>query len=413
MASCRIVRGNFKLTLLLGGVLLLRSLEGVQSLEVPPLFMLDLSLPPQDRWNGAVQMILDRHPWEYSFGAVFAGHAQLFNALTASNYVSLARAIRVHWPETAGELEGIALQFARIGHPEVSFQYLAAWHYYHELAHSDIAPQVPVRECTGIIVQKQDGSIVHGANMDQQPEQVRNLTLQLHVVDGSGATVFRGVDWYAILSTGVSRAVRQHFASVQENWRSTHTLSLDSVIADIEEGTISQMLIFRRAFVGAHLAMLSGSSPNFQDFILNMTKTRLAAPFYVIAAGSHHGEGVVIARNLVGSDNTTTFGPEWFLCQCNTDRWLPDDPTDPRRTASEKLLQHLGAEEGTSQLGLFAVLSAYPVKNPHTAFTAIMSASTGEFHAYVRQASCPVDPSASIVEEKRYCNGKNDASISV
>ena len=58
--------------------------------------------------------------------------------------------------------------------------------------------------------------------------------------------------------------------------------------------------------------------------------------------------------------------------------------------------------EAASSLGGFAVASTYPVHNPHTAYTAIMSAASGELHAYVRDAMCPENPGA-VPSDQRYC----------
>jgi N-acylethanolamine-hydrolysing acid amidase len=146
---------------------------------------------------------------------------------------------------SAAELRGICDEFAYLHHP-VSFEYLAAWVYYHELAHTDL--QAPSfrrpRSCTGLIVSASaDNSrigtdsmgggagagvgggggvvITHVANMDQTPEAVRNITLRVHIVRGS-ITVAEGADWYWF-TTGLSRMVRRGVASVQENWRDVGT----------------------------------------------------------------------------------------------------------------------------------------------------------------------------------------------
>lgn len=386
-------------------------LSQVKSFDVPPTFTLDLSLAPEHRWDGSLAMLLSRHPYEFSFGPVFAAHnTSLFSNLLGSHFALISKAVRRHWPETAAELLGIVQQFAAVGHSEVSFEYLAAWLYFHELAHSDIAAGIEERECTGILTQSFDGSVLHGSNMDQEPMAARNLTLHIRAVDRHGELIFEGVDWYTLLSTGVSRAVRKGLASVQENWRHSQPRPLADVLSDIEDGAISQMLLFRRFFTTAHAAALAGTSLTFDDFVQNVTNSRLAAPFYIVAGGARRGQGVVIARDLTGAVDISRLGrptenssSDLFLCQCNTDRWLPDDLADPRRTAAETLLRRLGSWEGTTQLDLFAVMSSYPVHNPHTAYTAMMSAATGEFHAYIREAVCPVDPDASVVFDKRYC----------
>ena len=366
------------------------------TLELPPRFVLDLGKPPQQRWEGALDLILSKHPFEESFLPVFQEHNKsLFNHLGPSDFKSLGEAVTKHFPETAGELQGIASNFGRHGY-EVSFQYLSAWLYFHELAHSDIVGEMETRECTGIVAENQDGHIVQLANMDQSPLAARNLTLRVQVIGAAGTFLFEGVDWYTLLSTGVSRAVKRGVASVQENWRTTEVRQLKDVMADIQSGVISQMLVFRRAFESSQIR-------SFEDFVANVSSTRLAAPFYIVAGGTEASQGVAIARNLNGSDRTDWMPKDdFFLCQCNTDRWLPDDVQDPRRTAAETLLQRLGRREA-SNMGLFAVVSAYPVHNPHTAYTAVMSATTGELHAYVREASCPVDPYASVVLDRRYC----------
>ncbi|CAJ1362687.1 unnamed protein product [Effrenium voratum] len=208
--------------------------------------------------------------------------------------------------------------------------------------------------------------------MDQSPLAARNLTIRVSVVSSSGDLLFEGVDWYTLLSTGMSRAVKRGVGSVQENWRTTTVRKLEDVMADIERGVVSQMLVFRHAFEKEDVL-------TFPDFVAHVTQVPLAAPFYIVAAGTKPGEGVAIARNLTGADGIDQLADadDFYLCQCNTDRWLPDDVLDPRRTAAERLLRDMGQAEGATQMGLFAVSSAYPVHNPHTAYTAVMSAATG------------------------------------
>jgi hypothetical protein len=85
----------------------------------------------------------------------------------------------------------------------VSYEYLCGWVYYHELAHTDLveslsAIQPSTRECTGLLVQEQNaGRVLHAANMDQSPGDVRNITLQVQFVS-KGIVLAQGVDWYVI-----------------------------------------------------------------------------------------------------------------------------------------------------------------------------------------------------------------------
>lgn len=375
----------------------------------PPQFVMNLSEAPEHRWDGAVAAVLARHPWEHSFGPVF----EHYNQSVFSGYPDLEgtaqiceTAVQTHYPEIAGELRGIAAQLSEHSGTHVSLGYMAIWLYFHELSHGVSDFQT---ECTGIVVQTESGEVLQGGNMDQSPMAARNLTLQVRFVDGAGNTVFQGVDWYALLTAGVTRAVMKGVASVQENWRAVENhRSFEDVCADVAAGALPQTLVFRRYFERAHAGTAEASFAAFAEHVENV---HLAAPFYVIAAGPGRGDGVVIARSEDGSDGTARLGDpdklaapgDYFLAQDNTDRWQPEDDKDPRRTAAELLLRNLGRDEGASMLGLMVVTSSFPVHNPHSAFSAIMSAATGELHAYVREAVCPVDIDASVVPEYRYC----------
>jgi hypothetical protein len=66
----------------------------------------------------------------------------------------------------------------------------------------------------------------------------------------------------------------------------------------------------------------------------------------------------------------------------------------------------MGQDVATNELGLFAVLSTYPVHNPHTAYTVIMSPAKGALHVFVRQAMCPENAGESVIADSRYCLGK-------
>lgn len=394
----------------------------VCALEVPPSLTIDLSQQPGKRWDGTVAAILARHPYHHSFGPVFAAHNKtLFQALSSEDWTILGNAMRQHWPETAAELGGISAQFAAAGHSEVSFEYLVGWVYFHELAHTHVANHRLHSGCTGVVAQTQGGAVLQGGNMDQSPPAVRNLTLRLRFVDGAGRTVFEGTDWYAVLTTGVTRAVRRGLASVQGNWRHGTQRPLADTLADISSGITAQTLLWRRYFVAAHMKDLAGQPTSFEAFVRNLMHVHLAAPFYVVAAGPSQGEGVVLTRGLAGVENIAWLGvaedreqkEDSFLCQCNADRWLPDDPDDPRRTAAELSMRNLGPAEAESLLGLLAVASTFPVHNPNTAYTALMSASTGELHVYVRQAVCPLDPRTNIVQQRRYCHNVPNTPLRV
>lgn len=374
------------------------------------------------------------------------------------------------------------------------FFLLKGWVYFHELAHSSLATAASkVRpECTGILVQGtasgSDSNVVHAANMDQSPEEVRSLTLHVRFVNSSctNATgsdnvdsgddfLFQGVDWYWF-TTGLTRAVKGNLASLQENWRSSETpLDVSTVFDDINAGVVPQVFVFRATLLSSDSKVVG----SFNRLLNHLATVRIGAPFYIVVAGVALGEGAVLTRNETGvvgppgGCGSTTIGrrringvdddneesPYWwngcevprlaadgsvsFVVQTNYDWWLTDPPSDPRRLAATSMLQQLSCSQSGSispssrgvssssksisgisesdcrgDLGLvdaFAVASAYPVHNPHTAYTAMMRAAdkvtddstnstkAGSLVAYVRVAMCPKNSASAPYSDPSYC----------
>ena len=384
----------------------------VRMLRAPPTFTMDLSVAPVQRWKGALASVLRQHPWEYSFLPIFTQHnASLFSRLPLRAWNVLTASLDTFYPDHAAELRGIAAEFAAHGHADVTFQYLAGWVWFHELAHTDVvddsARHGSARECTAMLARDMVGNTLHVGNMDQQPPAVRNATLRVRFIDGNGTIMFEGVDWYWF-TTGVSRAVRAGVASMQENWRQGVPIPLQAMLDRISGGSgqaVPQMFVFR------HMLLLT-PQPKFRELASLVERVPLAAPFYAVLAGPA-GDGVIMARNETHSEGTDWLGGHSagalgdVLVQTNYDRWLPDSRADPRRTRAESMLTSiLGSARGQrsppTEVDLFAVASAYPIHNPHTAYTAVMNPVTGQLSAYVRDSLCPVR-SAIRDLDTRYC----------
>ena len=168
-----------RLLLFLAGAVACLCPGAVVGVRVPPPYVVDLDSPPEVRWAGAVASVLRVHPWEHSFGPVFEAHnASLFQHLTVQDYSLLAGAMDNHYPEQAAELRGLSAAFAESGHP-VTYNYLCAWVWFHELAHTSLAPPAlrAMRACTGVLAYGADGRVMHGRNMDQSPAQVSRVPL--------------------------------------------------------------------------------------------------------------------------------------------------------------------------------------------------------------------------------------------
>jgi len=412
----------------------------------PPTFTVDMSLPPSTRWRGAIATVnaLSNNTWASTWEPIFSNHnTTLFASVTADQWTALGNAVKTHYPDHATELGSIASEFLLVHNEYVSFEYLCGWAYFHELAHSSAAaPGIDTKECTGLVAEDTNGNVFHVANMDQSPEEVRRVTLHVEFVNDN-ELLFEAVDWYWF-TTGLSRVVKKGVASIQENWRTTYTIPISTVMSDITNGVVPQIWVFRHAMMGqlklpryhhrhqhhhhqgsnttvtrkdaaaAAAADVDGSSMTVQPpspltyatLLQQMMQVRLAAPYYIVMAGAASGEGAVLARN-----QTTVEGPAlvldaskgvWSLAQTNYDHWQPDPTTDPRRTAAEQSLSVYGQHAAANMLGLFAIASEYPVHNPHTAYTAAMSAATGQLSAFVRVSMCP-ENKEDVIPDGRYC----------
>lgn len=265
-----------------------------KAFSAPPEFLLDLSKTPHERWQGAVGLILQQNSFESSFGATFASHNDsLFKNINSSTYEIISSSVEKYFPEMADELRGISEDFLSHGY-DVSFSYLAAWSWFHELAHTELATELlqHSKSCTAIIAQDVNGNIVHGRNMDQSPLEVRNITLRIEVVNGS-AQVLTAIDWYWF-SGGFMTAVKRGVASVQENWR-VELIPAISVLEAIQANRATpQILAFRNALIPSTVT-------TFDQVAATLCGTQalsFAAPEYIAIGGIRSGEGLVCARDV-------------------------------------------------------------------------------------------------------------------
>jgi hypothetical protein len=69
--------------------------------------------------------------------------------------------------------------------------------------------------------------------------------------------------------------------------------------------------------------------------------TNVTSPGYIIVGGVHGNEGVVIARNSIGTNHTHWLSEdEWYVAQTNRDVWR--DFEDHRYNTTVKNMDKLG-----------------------------------------------------------------------
>lgn len=357
----------------------------------PPSFTLDLLLPPTTRWAG----ILDIFTIEMlsAWNHIFAWHNRsLFDSLTEDHFLSVERAVAHNFPEHAGELYSIASEFARLN-ISVTFVYLCAWAYSHELAHTELAVSSRSDGCTALIAEDDAGHIHHVALMDQEPIEIRWVVVHVRFALGE-QILCEGSDWYWFTS-GLTRMVRKGTASLQENWRwpPTKLLHRDRVLTDITQGVMPQSWIFRSVLSAPALR-------DFQTLVSHLVEMRMGAPYYVAIGGIRSGEGAIFARAGLGEVGSLA-GPgvqrllasngTWYLVQTNSDRWNPDPESDCRRTYAERALDEAGRKRGATELGLLGIANIFPIRNPTTSHIAVMNAAAGTINTFVLEPTIVID----------------------
>lgn len=347
-----------------------------------------MDLAPDERFLPHIQAVLANWTWEESFGEYFSSmNSSAFAGLTDSQYAQIGSAVSKYYPVFANELRGMSQGYATYAGQQVSYNYLAAVAYYHELGHRSDGPVPPplamVRECTGVLLMCPNGAM-HGRNLDNSPATaLRKLTVRSVIVKG-GVPIGETSDWYWVGAGFVTLYV-PGVISLEENWRIVN-FNTSFILNGIAEGQMAQSWIFRIAVVNKGLE-------DFDSIVSFLQTVPNPAPSYLIASGPGPADGAVITRdplvtyptfrlNATEGNVTSSF----FLVQTNYDIWLPDPSYDPRRTLANNALTALGQNAACATMvgqgpygsallypGLLSVMQTPGVLNDGTVVTATMS----------------------------------------
>lgn len=358
----------------------------VNALEPPPIFVLDLDAAPQHRWDGAVELIASQHSWEYGFGAIFDFYGPRIAALPAGTTEKIKSVLESRYPSYLGELQSIANGFAKIGHSEVTADNLTVWTFFYELSH--IGPAVASRgkSCSGILSLPVDKSMpmIHGRNMDEGPLEGRNITLHIKAVRG-GQLLYESIE-FAWFAGALFSILKLNTITLEENWR-----EMDQGFLTYEE-IMERIMDNKTVGVSMMYRTIVESNMSFSDAIHFLNTSQFASPFFGIMSGPGR-VGAVITAFFNSSNNVVEYltdeSPTTFIVQTNYDRWLPDPPEDPRRTVAEGVMKAVGPTRRATELGVWMALGTFPVHNPSTMFSVLMSVEADDIEGYIRQPMVP------------------------
>jgi len=238
--------------------------------------------------------------------------------------------------------------------------------------------------CTSIVAETPDGTIYHARNLDfgiglSFTDGLRNLTIEVEFQKG-GKTLFTGVTYAGYVGMLTGMAPQRFSVSVNER------LSWDII------GNLMEILTNSNASVVSFLVRhVLETASNYTEALQILSTHPLIADCYIILAGTKSGEGAVITRERESAEDIWQLDAKngrWFEVETNYDHWSHppwwDDRIDPANIAMNDM-----GRTGISFSNLLSVLTIKPVLNLKTTYTALMSPFNGRMATFRR--TCP-DP---------------------
>ncbi|CAG9318835.1 unnamed protein product [Blepharisma stoltei] len=335
---------NMSLLLLLGFFI-----SSTLAYRVVPHYTVSLNDPPSTRW-AHVQ-------------APYASVIKPFAESYTKQYISplklklLVELLEVGWisPELKEELQGLAQTCNITYHEAVFINYMYEYHAY----------------CTSIVARLQNGTIIHGRNLDYHFIDFFDNTTAIVDFVKDGQLIFSETAfiWYFGVTTGIS----SKGYSITLNERNSGS-AFDNYVS-LMRGFKGDLWTIRQALI---------DSNTYQEAYQYLHDAKVAAPVYFILGGSGPNDGSVIVRDRTHTNYTEALNSTtWFLVQTNYDPWLPDPTDDPRRTVATQLMEEIGQADMNIDR-LFDVLSTAPVLNDATVFTTVFVPETGYQNATIR-----------------------------
>lgn len=347
------------------------------SSRVPGWEVVDLDLPPSERWRHLVTPMASQiRTMITHFKALLGGLSKdIFKLLEDSSKMKvISERVLKEMGEYGLEIRSIANATG------ILVEDLFAYNIAYELEGG----------CTSIVAQDDHGRLIHGRNLDfglflgedwkrfqwTLTEDLRPLLRNVRFVR-QNRTVFKSTVFLGYV--GTLTAVKQGGFSVTVNTRYDNSdwAALRAFLEGKGSGNFLSLLL-RDVMVGNH---------SFSEALATMRSAKLLGPAYVILGGTGRGEGAVLERGATAVVNETLLSDvakQGFNSVVQTNWDYNKDPWyDNRRSPAEHCLQERYNRNITFE-GMFSVLAAHPNRNRLTTHTALMSAETGDCEAYIQ-----------------------------
>jgi N-acylethanolamine-hydrolysing acid amidase len=330
--------------------------------KTPPLYTIDLDLPPSERWNDVARDYRHLRDGYKRFitqllpGRLVDPVLDLAARLVDGRHHGFGGPGAAYVEEIKGLARGFNMTVGEVAACQIVYDVTAA--------------------CTSIVAQDASGRILHGRNLDySDPPLLRNATISVEFVRG-GATVASGVTYAGLIGI-FSGGVPGGFTTTIDQRASGSLLENLGMIAAAKDAT----------FLSVALRESLEQETTFDGALARWKSVELIAPVYVIVGGMRAGEGAVVTRDRkrpadvwrlgdgLGASSASPPGAPWFLLETNYDHWKKQPSDDDRRGPGERGMETIGQAEIDLE-GIGRVLSTRPVLNGDTTFTLLFSAAT-------------------------------------
>ena len=218
--------------------------------------------------------------------------------------------------------------------------------------------------CTSVIVEKRNGIIMHGFNMDF-PIPMENSIITINF-ERAGKVLYTGTSFVG--HVGLCTGQKPYRYTLSLHARREEDL-YHNYYPDLDGGDALAAFYIRD--------LLEAENLGYQEVVENIFGRTFVTPCYIIVGGNSTQEGVVITLTLKGVvDIEMLSNDKWYLVQTNTDRYSGSRGygNDLRWEAADSILNITDRTQATLY-DLKCILSVIPVLVKHmTAFTVTMSA---------------------------------------
>lgn len=369
--------------LLLFSLLAVDAVTPPHSSFTPKSFVLNLDLPPRQRWT--------------EIATAYKGSAPLMVAYITSNLPSWATPILKagykasigNMGEMGEEMQGIAEAMEIEAYDVWAMNVAYILRSVAGTAPNEtksVLPGAPPdwAACTSIVAQAEDGHMIHGRNLDWNiDDNMKNLTVSVEFQKG-GKPQLSSIGFVGFV--GVMTAMKPGAFGVTMDARAIGGNLLENFLEALRKGAMMPSHLLRNVLL---------SSETFEDTVAALSTEKLVAPCYLIASGAAPGQGVVISRDRntpadvwwvgtnANADKKKTHVhpasiPDWYVLETNYDNWEPAPAGDNRREFGIALMNKLGQANVTME-SMYDVMTTWPVYNPHTEYTVVMDVREGKF----------------------------------